>query len=163
MDWEDAMHTVPRRAALAGLAFFALVPGPAGAQEQTLKIVFPFPAGGSTDAVVRMLADHSQKSLGRGVIVENRLGAGGRIGLRAVKEAAPDGATLLFAPGALFTVLPHVYANLGYNPLVDLLPITQVVKFDLALAVSGKLLVRSLTELVGWLKANPEKATYDSP
>jgi tripartite-type tricarboxylate transporter receptor subunit TctC len=163
MDWEDAMHAVSRRAALAGLAFFALWPGPAGAQEQALKIVFPFAAGGSTDAVARMLADHLQKSLGRAVIVENRLGAGGRIGLRAVKEAAPDGATLLFAPGALFTVLPHVYPNLGYDPLVDLLPITQVVKFDLALAASGKLPVRSLPELVAWLKANPEQATFGSP
>src|SRR5262245_21646308 len=160
---EDAMHTVSRRAALVGLAFFALWPGPAGAQEQTLKIVFPFAAGGSTDAVARMLADHMLKNLGRAVIVENRLGAGGRIGQRAVKEAAPDGATLLFAPGALFTVVPHVYANLGYNPLVDLLPITQVMTFDAALAVSGKLPVGSLPELVAWLKANPEQATFGSP
>jgi tripartite-type tricarboxylate transporter receptor subunit TctC len=163
MDWEDAMHTVLRQAALAGLAFFYLWPGPVGAQEQTLKIVFPFSAGSSSDAVARMLADHLQKSLGRAVIVENRLGAGGRIGLRAVKEAAPDGATLLFAPGGLFTVLPHFYANLGYDSLVDLLPITQVVKFDMALAVGGKLPARSLPELVAWLKANPEQATFGSP
>jgi tripartite-type tricarboxylate transporter receptor subunit TctC len=155
------MHAVSRRAVLAGLAFFALWPAPAGAQEQTLKIVFPFAAGGSSDAVARMLADHLQKSLGRAVIVENRTGAGGRIALRAVKDAAPDGATLLFAPGALFTVHPHVYANLGYNP-VDLLPITQVIKYDLALAVSGKLPVRSLPELVAWLKANPDQATFGS-
>ena len=157
------MHTVSRRAALAGLAFFALWPGPVGAQEQTLKIVFPFPAGGSGDAVVRMLADHMQKSLGRAVIVENRPGAGGRIGLRAVKDAAPDGATLLFTGGSAITVRPHVFPNLGYDPFVDLLPITQVMKFDLALAVSGKLPVRSLPELVTWLKANPEQATFGSP
>jgi tripartite-type tricarboxylate transporter receptor subunit TctC len=100
MDWEDAMHTVSRRAALAGLAFFALWPGPAGAQEQTLKIVFPFSAGSSTDAVARMLADHMQERLGRAVIVENRTGAGGRIGLRAVRDAAPDGATLLLPQAA---------------------------------------------------------------
>src|SRR5262245_8470659 len=156
------MHAVSRRAALAGLAFFALWPGPAGAQEQTLKIVFAFAAGGSADAVARMLADHMQKSLGTAVIVENRTGAGGRIAVRAVKDAAPDGATLLFAPGALFTVHPHVYANLGYNPLVDLLPITQVVTSDYALAVSGKLPVSSLPELVAWLKANPDQATFDS-
>ena len=56
------MHTVSRRAALAGLAFLALWPGPAGAQEQTLKIVFPFAAGGSTDAVARMLADHMDQA-----------------------------------------------------------------------------------------------------
>jgi tripartite-type tricarboxylate transporter receptor subunit TctC len=110
-----------------------------------------------------MLADHLQKSLGRPVIVENRPGAGGRIGLRAVKEAAPDGATLLFAPIGLFTVHPHVYADLGYDPLVDLLPITQVVKFDQAVVVTGKLPVRSLPELVAWLKANPDQATFGSP
>src|SRR5215470_12248848 len=106
------MHTLSRRTALASLAFLALWPRPAGAQEQTLKFVFPYSAGGSADAVARMLADHMQKSLGRPVIVENRPGAGGRIGLRAVKEAAPDGATLLFATSGLFTLHPHVYANL---------------------------------------------------
>src|SRR5262245_50138510 len=163
MDWGDAMHTVSRRAALAGIALFALWPGPAGAQDQTLKIVFPFAAGGSTDAVARLLADHMQKSLGRAVIVEDRPGAGGRIGLRAVKEAPPDGATLLFATSGLFTLHPHVYANLGYDPLVDLLPIIQVVKFDQALVVSGKIPVRSLPELVAWLKANPDQATFGSP
>ena len=157
------MHTVSRRAALAGLAFFALWPGPAGAQEQPLKIVYPFAAGTSAEFVARMLADHLQKSLGRPVIVENRPGAGGRIALRAVKEAAPDGATLLFAPNGLFTVHPHVYANLGYDPLVDLLPITQVFTTDYALAVSGKLPVRSLPELVAWLKANPDQASFGSP
>jgi tripartite-type tricarboxylate transporter receptor subunit TctC len=104
-----------------------------------------------------------QKSLGRAVIVENRPGAAGRIGLRAVKEAAPDGATLLFIPGGPITIHPHIFQNLGYDPLVDLLPITQVVKFDVALAVSGKLPVRSLPELVAWLKANPEQATFGSP
>jgi len=157
------MHTLSRRAALAGLAFFALWPGPADAQEPTLKIVFPFSAGSSADAVARMLADHLQKSLARPVIVENRPGAGARIGLRAVKEAAPDGATLLFATSGPFTLHPHVYANLGYNPLVDLLPIIQVVKFDQALVVSGKIPVRSLPELVAWLKANPDQATFGSP
>jgi tripartite-type tricarboxylate transporter receptor subunit TctC len=157
------MHALSRRAALAGLAFFALWPGPADAQEQTIKIVFPYSAGSSGDAVARMLADHLQKSLARAVIVENRPGAGGRVGARAVKEAAPDGATLLFAPIGLATVYPHVYANLGYDPLVDLLPIVQVVKFDQALVVSGKLPVRSLPELVAWLKANPDQATFGSP
>lgn len=157
------MLTPSRRAALAGLAFFALWPGPAGAQEQTLKIVFPFSPGSSQEAVARMLADHLQKSLGRTVIVDNRAGAGGRIGLRAVKDAAPDGATLLFAPSGLITLHPHVYSNLGYDPLVDLLPITQVFRLDLALVVSGKIPVRSLPELVAWLKANPDQATFGSP
>jgi tripartite-type tricarboxylate transporter receptor subunit TctC len=157
------MHTLSRRVVWAGLALAALWPGPASAQEQTLKIVFAFSAGSSADSVARMLADHIQKRLGRPVIVENRTGAGGRVGARAVKEAAPDGATVLFANGGLVTVQPHVYANLGYDPLVELLPVTQVVKFDLALVVSGKLPVRSVPELVAWLKANPDQATFGSP
>jgi tripartite-type tricarboxylate transporter receptor subunit TctC len=148
---------------LAGLTCLALQAQPGIAQDQTIKIVFPFAAGGSADAVARMLADHLQKSLGRSVIVENRTGAGGRIGLRAVKEAAPDGATLLFTTGGAITIHPHVYSNLGYDPLVDLLPITQVVKFDLALVASGKLPVRSLPELVAWFKANPDQTAFGSP
>jgi tripartite-type tricarboxylate transporter receptor subunit TctC len=95
--------------------------------------------------------------------VENRVGGGGRIALRAVKEAAPDGATLLFGNAGLVTLHPHVYANLGYDPLVDLLPITQIIKLDTALAVSGKLPVRSLPELLAWLKANPDQASFGSP
>ena len=157
------MHTLSRRVVWAAFALAALWPGPASAQDQTLKIVFPYSAGSSADAVARMLADHMQKSLGKPVIVENRTGAGGRIGARAVKDAAPDGATLLFSNGGTVTVLPHIYANLGYDPLVDLLPVTQVVKSDLALVVSGKLPVRSVPELVAWLKANPDQATFGSP
>ena len=65
------MHTLSRRVVWAGLALAALWPGPASAQDQTLKIVFPFSAGSSADSVARMLADHMQKSLGRPVIVEN--------------------------------------------------------------------------------------------
>jgi tripartite-type tricarboxylate transporter receptor subunit TctC len=157
------MHSLSRRAALIGLALAALWPDQAGSQEQTLKIVFPFGAGGSADAVARMIAEHMQKSLSRPVIVENRPGAGGRIGARAVKDAAPDGATLLFSNGGTVTVQPHVYSNLGYDPLADLLPVTQVVKFDPALVVSGKLPARSMPELVAWLKANPDQATFGSP
>jgi tripartite-type tricarboxylate transporter receptor subunit TctC len=70
---------------------------------------------------------------------------------------------LLFGNAGLVTLHPHVCSNLGYDPLVDLLPVTQVVKADLALAVSGKLPVGSLSELVAWLKANPHQATFGSP
>jgi tripartite-type tricarboxylate transporter receptor subunit TctC len=157
------MSTLLRRTLLAGLTCLAFQAQPGVAQDQTIKIVFPFAAGGSADAVARMLSDHLQKSVGRPVIVENRTGAGGRIGLRAVKEAAPDGATLLFTTGGAITIHPHVYSNLGYDPLVDLLPITQIVKFDLALVTSGKLPVRSLPELVAWFRANPDQAAFGSP
>jgi tripartite-type tricarboxylate transporter receptor subunit TctC len=157
------MHALSRRVVMTGVALAALWERPASSQDRAVKIVFPFSAGSSADAVARMLADHMQKSLGRPVIVENRAGAGGRIGARAVKDAAADGATLLFSSGGTVTVQPHVYANLGYDPLVDLLPVTQVVRTDLAMVVSGKLPVRSVPELVTWLKANPDQASFGSP
>src|SRR5262245_66424274 len=112
------MHTLSRRTALAGLAFFALCPGPASAQEQTLKIVFPYAAGSSSDAVARMLAEHMQKSLARAVIVENRPGAGGRIGVRGGQGAGPGGANLPFPPRGLFPGHPPVFSYLGLAPLL---------------------------------------------
>jgi tripartite-type tricarboxylate transporter receptor subunit TctC len=158
------MHALSRRIVLGSLCSLALMPSTsAGAQDQPLKIIVPYAAGGSADAVARMLADQLQTSLGRSVVVDNRAGAGGRIGTRAVKDSPPDGTALLLAANTLICIHPHVYANLGYDPLVDLLPITQVMTFDLALVVSGKLPVRSLQELVAWVKANPDQGTYGSP
>jgi tripartite-type tricarboxylate transporter receptor subunit TctC len=95
------MGDFSRRTILAGAGCVTLsqlvVPG--FAQDQALKIIMPFAAGGSADSIARLLAERLQASLGRSVIVESRAGAGGRIGLIGVKQAAPDGATLLFAAG----------------------------------------------------------------
>jgi tripartite-type tricarboxylate transporter receptor subunit TctC len=157
------MNKLLARAALAGLATFALAAGPALAQDQALKIVYPFPAGGSGDAIVRMIADHLGQSLARPVVVENKTGAGGRIGAQAVKEAPPDGNTILYAAAAQFTLQPHVLTNLGYDPFTDFMPLARVVKFDQGLAVSGKVPVRSMQELVAWLKANPDQGAFGSP
>ena len=157
------MQTHSRRAVLAGTAALAFSSRLGTAQDQTLKIVFPFSAGASADAVARLIAEHLQKTLNRPVIVENKVGAGGRIGALAVKDAPPNGAMLLFASGAQFTLQPHVFPSLGYDPFDDFLPISQVVKFDLALAVSSQLPVRSINELVAWFKTNPAHAVYGSP
>lgn len=152
-----------RRDLLAGAAALVLGPVRAVAQDDTVRIVFPFAAGGTGDAVVRLIAEQLQKELGSPVIVENKGGAGGRIGALAVKKAAPNGATLLFAGMSMVAIQPHIYANLGYDPLADFVPISQSVKFDLGLTVSSKLPVRSLPELLTWLKAHPEQASYGSP
>jgi tripartite-type tricarboxylate transporter receptor subunit TctC len=160
---EDVMSTLSRRVALVGFAALSVLPVPARSQEHALKIVYPYPAGGSGDAIVRMVADYLQKSLGRPVVVENKTGAGGRIGAQAVKDAPPDGATLLFAAAAQFTLQPHVLANLGYDPLADFVPISRIVKFDQALVVNGQVPARSIKELAAWLKTNPDKAAFGSP
>src|SRR5262245_42792721 len=133
------MHTLSRRAVLTGFAALTFWSQQGVAQDQTLKIVYPFSAGGSGDAVARLIAERLQKSLGRAVIVDNRVGAGGRIGAQAVKDGPPNGSVLLFASGAQFTLQPHIFPDLGYDPFADFIPISQVVKADLALAVGNQL------------------------
>ena len=160
---EDVMSTLSRRILLAGLSALAVLPQPAHAQETPLKIVYPFPAGGSGDAIARMIAEHLQKSLGRAVIVENKTGAGGRIGAQSVRDAPPDGATLLLAAAAQFTLQPHVLTNLGYDPFADFVPVARIVKFDQVFVVNGQVPARSIKELAAWLKANPDQAAFGSP
>jgi tripartite-type tricarboxylate transporter receptor subunit TctC len=157
------MNKLLRLAAVFGLAITALPAKPANAQETTLRIVFPFAAGGSADAVARLIAEHLQKHSGRAVIIENKPGAGGRIGAQAVKDAPADGSTLLFAAAPQFTLQPHVIANLGYDPFADFAPLARVVKFDQALAVSGKVPPRSIKELAEWVKGSPDRAVFGSP
>src|SRR5437764_13663743 len=124
------MRSLLRSVVLAGLASIS-VPAPGGfAAEQTLKIVFPFSAGGSADAVARLIAEHLQNSLGRPVIVENKVGASGRLGAPAVKDAPPDGSTLLFAGSSQLTLQPHLYTARVYQPSADLVQTSPATKLD---------------------------------
>ena len=157
------MHTLSRRVVLTGFTAFAVSPHPVIAQDQIIRIVFPYSAGGSADAVARLIAEHIQRSLGRPVIVDNKVGAGGRIGARVVKDASPDGTTLLFAAAAQMTIQPYIYADLGYDPLVDFVPVSQTVKSDLAFAVGRQVSAHSTEELIAWFKTNPAQAMYGSP
>ena len=84
--------------------------------EQPVRIIFPFAAGGSGDALARLLAEHMRAALNQPVIVENRTGAQGRLGVQAVKAAAPDGKTILLTPVAPMSVYQHVYKALLYDP-----------------------------------------------
>jgi tripartite-type tricarboxylate transporter receptor subunit TctC len=143
----------------------SLAGAPATAQpgDQPIRIIFPFAAGGSGDALARVLAEAMRAGLGRTVIVENRTGAAGRIGVQAVKAAAPDGLTLLLTPIAPVAVYQHVYKDLDYDPIKDLAPVTQVATFDFGLAVGPQIEAKSLAELVAWLKANPGQTNFGSP
>ena len=131
--------------------------------EQPIRIVIPYPAGGVGDATARMIAESMRTSLKRPVIVENKAGAAGRLGVQAVKEAPADGSVLLFTPIAPMAVFPHVYEKLGYDPVADFAPISQVATFDLAVAVGANVPAKTLEELVAWLKADPGQATFGSP
>ena len=154
-----------RRAVMTGLAA-GLLPSRALAQQANgapVRIVFPFAAGGAGDALCRLTAEALTGPLGRAVIVENRTGADGRIGIQAVKAAAPDGATLLVTTGPTMALMPQTHRAPGYDPVADFSPIATLARFEFCVAVANTINVKSMAELVAWMKANPEKATYGLP
>lgn len=138
---------------------------PALAQSHSppVHIVFPFAAGSSADSLARLIASELGAGLNRSVIVEPRPGAGGRIGARAVKSAAPDGETLLLAPIAPMAVYQSIYPALDYDPVKDFSPVTQIATYDFAIAVGNHVPARTLDELVAWIKANPAAANFGIP
>jgi tripartite-type tricarboxylate transporter receptor subunit TctC len=164
------MHKIVKAARLGvglgiALAVIALAPRDVQAQigEQPVKIVFPFAAGGSGDALARLLAEHMRSGLGQPVIVENRTGAQGRLGVQAVKGAPPDGKTVLLTPVAPMSVYQHVYKSLTYDPIADFEPVSQIATFDFAIAIGPQVPAKSLTELVDWVKANAAQGNYGTP
>lgn len=151
--------------AVLTLAVAAALPLPARAQiaEQPIRIIFPFAAGSSGDALARLIAEHLRVALNQPAIVENRTGAQGRLGVQAVKAAAGDGKTLLLTPVAPMSVYAHVYKALSYDPVRDFQPISQVATFDFALAIGPQVPAKSLTELVDWVKADQSRGSYGTP
>ena len=152
------------RAAIAAmLSVLTFVGAQAQVGEPPIRIVIPYPVGGAGDATARMIAESMRVSLKRAVIVENKPGAAGRLGVQTVKEGPADGSVLLFTPIAPMAVFPHVYDKLSYDPVADFSPISQVATFNLGVAVGASVPSKSLEELVGWLRKNPSQATYGSP
>ena len=131
---------------------------------QPVRLIVGFAAGGSADYVARQLSLQLSQELGVPVIVENRPGAGGRIAVEAVKNAKPDGNTLLVTPGAILTIYPHVYDKLGYDPVVDLAPIANLCEMSYSVNIGPSVpqSVRTLKDFGEWLKANPQMASYGS-
>src|SRR5688572_26605177 len=131
------------------------------------KFLYGFPAGSSGDIVARRVAERIAgsayaKSAG---LVENKPGAGGRIALDALKQSAPDGATLCLSPFSCTSIYPHVYTKLGYDPVADFVPVSIAALMFHGLAV-GPLVpasVQSVKDFLAWAKANPKDASYGSP
>lgn len=131
---------------------------------QPVRLIVGFAAGGSADYVARQMSIQLAHELGVPVIVENRPGAGGRIAVEAVKNAKPDGNTLLVTPGAILTIYPHVYDKLSYDSVADLAPIANLCEMSYSLNVGPWVpdSVRTLKDFGQWLKANPKMASYGS-
>jgi tripartite-type tricarboxylate transporter receptor subunit TctC len=110
-----------------------------------------------------MIADKMRDALGRSVVVENRTGGAGRIGITAVKNAAPDGSTLLVTPIAPMAVYQHAYKSLDYDPIGDFTAVSQLATFDFALAVGPQIPANSLSQFVAWAKADTSRAAFGTP
>mgnify|MGYP000520356467 CR=1 FL=1 len=160
------MRTVARvKTCLTALALaLAAICLPAAAQypNKPIRIVVPFPPGGATDIVTRVVADKLTQSLGQPVTVENRPGAGGTLGSDLVAKATPDGYTLLMGSTSTHAVAPALYARLPYDPLKDFTPVANVAASPMILVVSPSLPVTNLKELIAYAKANPGKLSYAS-
>ncbi len=151
---------------LAGLAVLAATFAAAQAQSwpsQNIRLVVPFPPGGSTDVLARRLAEGLRERLGQTVIVENRGGAGGTIGSEFVAKSAPDGYTLLMGVTGSHGVAPSLYPNLGYQPLRDFAPISLLVSAPLVLVVNPEVPARTLQDFIALAKKEPDTLTYGTP
>jgi tripartite-type tricarboxylate transporter receptor subunit TctC len=160
------MHRWLRLLAMIPIACTALVVGVAHSQSTfkvPLRILVGFPAGGSSDIAARMLADRLKESLGQTVLVDNKVGAGGRIAAEALKNAAPDGATMLLTPVVVPVLAPLVFKQLNYDPARDFAPVSQVATYQFAFAVTPGNPAKTVPEFVTWLKANPAQANFGSP
>ena len=159
-------HFIQATAATTLLGSLGLQTARAQGLEQ-VKIINGFPAGGSTDVTSRRIGEKLGGSAytKNAAVVENKTGAAGRIAVETVKNAAPDGATLLLTPYSMMSIYPHIYKQLSYDPFKDLAPVSMASMLTHGLAVGPMVpaSVKTLKDYLAWAKANPKDANYGSP
>jgi tripartite-type tricarboxylate transporter receptor subunit TctC len=153
---------ITRRAAIAG----ALLPFAARAQapewpSRPVRFIVPYPPGGPTDIMGRIVAQAVQGPLGQPFVVENRAGANGLIGSEQAARAAPDGSTFLVNASA-HVIVPHLTPNMPIDVLADFAPVTNIAAVPLWLVVNPALPVRSVAEFIAYARANPGRISYAS-
>jgi tripartite-type tricarboxylate transporter receptor subunit TctC len=126
-----------------------------------VRIVVPYPPGGPTDVIVRVIANRLTETLGQSVVVENRAGASGMIGAELVAKAAPDGYTLLVNP-SIHVILPSLIPKMPFDAIKDFTHITLLVSVPLFLVVNNSLPVKNVRDLIAYAKANPGKLNFAS-
>jgi tripartite-type tricarboxylate transporter receptor subunit TctC len=155
------------RAIVALVAALAIFVGSARAADtgypnKPIRLVVPFPAGGTTDVIGRLIGQQLSARLGQQFIIDNRPGAGGSIGADIVAKAPPDGYTLLLGAVATHSINPSLYAKLPYDAVKDFAPISLLATLPNVLVVNPSLPVRSVQELVALAKAKPGTLTFAS-
>ena len=146
----------------AALAF-ALAPHAAAQTwpDKPIRLIVNFGTGGAPDVVARLYAPRLSEALGQPVLVENRAGAGGNIGVEAVARSAPDGYTLLSSASSSFVIGPHVY-KLAFDPVKDIAPVAPMALTPMYLVVRSDSPAKTVGELVAYARANPGKLNYGS-
>ena len=155
-----------RRYFLTGLGAAAL---PLAAQAQTarpIRVIVPFVAGGATDVTTRIITEKAAQTLGVNMVVENRPGGGGGIGVDMVAKAAPDGYTIGMAAVAMHAINPWLFKKLPYDAIKDFAPITQMVRIPNVLVMNAdtarRLKIATLKDFIAYAKANPARLSYAS-
>jgi tripartite-type tricarboxylate transporter receptor subunit TctC len=163
--------TIRRRVANQLFAFLiaALIPTPTWPADddhypvRPIKIIVPFPAGGPTDVAARLIAQALSSRLGQSFVVENLAGAGGRIGVKAVGSANPDGYTLLLGGTNVNAIIGALYKDLGFDPIKSFAPISAICVDSMALVISPRVPADSFDQFVRYAKKNPGKVRYGAP
>ena len=147
----------------AGLSLSAIAGQAFGESGPLTKMIFPFAAGGGGDTLCRLLAQQVGQLLDRSVIVENRTGGDGLIGIKAVKNANPDGSAILVTTGPTMYLLPMVETEPSFDLNKDFVPVSLLARFEFGVVVGPAVDAKDFKGFVAWLKANPGKATFGVP
>jgi len=150
-----------RRIAIAALALFA---GLAHAQDYPVKpirMIVPYPPGGGTDVVARIVNEKLSQELGQSIVIDNKGGAGGSVGTEIASKAPPDGYTILLTLSS-HTINPKLYPKLGYDVERDFIPISLAASIPQILVANPAVPANNMQELLAWMKANPGKVNYAS-
>ncbi len=159
-------HFIASSAATASalaLPQFSLAQGTSAALENA-RVLCGFPAGGTTDAVSRHVADKLRGGYAKVALVDNKPGAGGRIAVEELRRSAPDGSTLLLTPAGMITLYPHIYRSLPYG-IQDVTPVSTACNVSFGFGVGPQVpeSVKNIKDFLAWAKANPTLANYGSP
>lgn len=153
------VHAGAGGALAAGLA----LPRWARAQSNLIRIVVGYPPGGASDRAARLVGERLAQLLGRPVVVDNRVGAGGRLAAQQVVSTPADQTVLMIGNPAVMSVAPLIYKDLKYDVQKDFVPVAAVTDYDFGVAVSSALPVKEVTHMLAWIRANADKANAGVP
>src|SRR5215472_1340725 len=152
---------VTRRQAMLGIGGgLMMLAGPAATAEaaypsRNIKMIVPYPPGGTTDLLGRLIADRLKSGLNAVVVVENKPGAGTTLGAEQVARSEPDGYTLLIATSTTLAINKTLYKKLPYDPVIDFAPISLVAAIPFCLIINPSIPAKTLAEFIAYAKANP--------